>query len=380
MATQTEAPRLDLAYLRSVDSRLDELAAAIQTSAVNDVVRAWSQQGSRALPKKVLVSGSSGYLGEVLVRTFVQLGVEVIGMDRQPGPNTQVVADICDADAVSEAARDCDAIFHTAALHAPNAPRHSEEEYVAVNVKGTTNLWNAAVANNAKAFIHTSTTSLMVTSTVKDIEARGGLAFLGVEEGDEASTEEPRNKYGRSKLRAEMLLEEGSAAAVSGPSVIVLRAPRFFPEDAFDSDALAKSGTLEKSPELSNGSGARTKALELLGTRTSLVDLLDAHMRAMALALSDESRRFRRFLLTPPALLERGEITPDAGGAKAAAKKVFETKFPEATSLFEKHGWTVPETVPRIYDGSLACRPVESGGLGWTPKWTFPFLLRALGG
>eukprot|EP00405_Crypthecodinium_cohnii_P032985 CAMPEP_0206522546 /NCGR_PEP_ID=MMETSP0324_2-20121206/67048_1 /ASSEMBLY_ACC=CAM_ASM_000836 /TAXON_ID=2866 /ORGANISM="Crypthecodinium cohnii, Strain Seligo" /LENGTH=324 /DNA_ID=CAMNT_0054016733 /DNA_START=101 /DNA_END=1073 /DNA_ORIENTATION=+ len=324
MATQTEAPRLDLAYLRSVDSRLDELAAAIQTSAVNDVVRAWSQQGSRALPKKVLVSGSSGYLGEVLVRTFVQLGVEVIGMDGSPART------------------------------------------------GTTNLWNAAVANNAKAFIHTSTTSLMVTSTVKDIEARGGLAFLGVEEGDEASTEEPRNKYGRSKLRAEMLLEEGSAAAVSGPSVIVLRAPRFFPEDAFDSDALAKSGTLEKSPELSNGSGARTKALELLGTRTSLVDLLDAHMRAMALALSDESRRFRRFLLTPPALLERGEITPDAGGAKAAAKKVFETKFPEATSLFEKHGWTVPETVPRIYDGSLACRPVESGGLGWTPKWTFP--------
>ena len=49
-----------------------------------------------AAPTKVLVTGSTGHLGEALVRTLPLHGHEVVGIDMKPSPVTDHVGSIVD--------------------------------------------------------------------------------------------------------------------------------------------------------------------------------------------------------------------------------------------------------------------------------------------
>lgn len=66
---------------------------------------------------KVLVTGSSGFIGQAVVRRLRAEGCEVVGLDRAPSDATEIVCDILEADRLQHAVKDAapDAVIHLAA-------------------------------------------------------------------------------------------------------------------------------------------------------------------------------------------------------------------------------------------------------------------------
>src|SRR6266545_3298284 len=108
---------------------------------------------------RVLVTGSSGHLGEALVRTLRRSGHEVVGLDIAPSPFTSNVGSITDRSCVRRCIQGVHAIFHTATLHKPHIVTHSRQDFVDTNITGTLNLLEEAASAYVGRFVFTSTTS-----------------------------------------------------------------------------------------------------------------------------------------------------------------------------------------------------------------------------
>ncbi len=108
---------------------------------------------------KLLVTGSSGYLGKNAVRTALDRGYNVIGLDIIASgfmhPQfTEIIGDITDAGKVRSAAEGMDAIFHCAAALAQFV--RDENRMHEINVTGTRNVLSAAAALGVKKVIFIS--------------------------------------------------------------------------------------------------------------------------------------------------------------------------------------------------------------------------------
>ena len=108
---------------------------------------------------KILVTGSSGHLGEALMRTLSGGPHEVVGLDIVRSPFTSVVGSIADRTVVDACMRGVDAVLHVATLHKPHVATHTLHDFVDTNVTGTLNLLEASVRNGVRSFVFTSTTS-----------------------------------------------------------------------------------------------------------------------------------------------------------------------------------------------------------------------------
>ena len=66
---------------------------------------------------KILVTGSSGFIGQALVRRLRTEGCAVVGLDKVPAGATDIVCDLLDADRLKEAVQNAapDALVHLAA-------------------------------------------------------------------------------------------------------------------------------------------------------------------------------------------------------------------------------------------------------------------------
>ena len=84
-----------------------------------------------------LVTGSSGHLGEALMRTLRDAGRRAVGLDIAPGPFTDVVGSIADRERVAGAMSGAQAVLHAAALHKPHVGTHAREAFIETNVLGT---------------------------------------------------------------------------------------------------------------------------------------------------------------------------------------------------------------------------------------------------
>ena len=110
---------------------------------------------------RVLVTGGSGFLGSHVADAATRRGHEVRLLDVVPSPwrrpgQDEVIADVRDADAVSDAVADRDVVLHLAAvadLGAANADRDRAE---AVNVGGTRNVLITARAHGVRRVVHAS--------------------------------------------------------------------------------------------------------------------------------------------------------------------------------------------------------------------------------
>ena len=96
---------------------------------------------------KILITGSSGYLGRNTVMKALKRGHAVRGFDIKASGIThhayrETVADITDPDAMAKAARGTDAVFHLAAALAQF--ERDERRMHRVNVGGTANVLSAA--------------------------------------------------------------------------------------------------------------------------------------------------------------------------------------------------------------------------------------------
>ena len=169
---------------------------------------------------RVLVTGSSGHLGEALVRTLRDAGREVVGLDILEAPFTTGVGSIADRSCVRRHMTGVQVVFHTATLHKPHVATHSRQDFIDTNITGTLNLLEEAVATGVGAFVFTSSTSVFGDALVPPPGAPAAWV-----------TEEVRpirkNIYGVTKAAAEDLCQLFHRN--EGLACVVLRTSRFFP-------------------------------------------------------------------------------------------------------------------------------------------------------
>ena len=296
---------------------------------------------------RVLLTGSSGWLGRYLAPLLARNGHEVTGLDVVPGAHTQVTGTVADRALIERTMGEhgIEAIIHGGALHKPDIVRYPRQAFVDVNVSGTLNLIEAAVAAGNDRFLFTSTTSLMVRADVREGAGAGGAWWMDEDFGPI----EPRNIYGITKLAAEQACR--LVHREHGISVAILRTGRFFPED---DDTLAVPG------------GLNLKANELLNRRLTVEDAAAAHLVALerAPAIGCDT-----FILSAPPPFARDEAAELARDARA----VIARHHPQAEALYAARGWVLPERIDRVYDPSRAERR-----LGWRASTDFGSVLAAL--
>lgn len=295
---------------------------------------------------RVLVTGSSGWLGRHLVPMLRERGYHPFGLDVVPSLWTDAVGSIADRCVVDTlfAEQAFDAVVHSGALHKPDIARFPRQSFVDVNVTGTLNLLEASSATPGIPFVFTSTTSLMISQAIRN-ELPGAAAWL-----DEATGPlEPRNIYGVTKLAAEGLCRQSHLQ--NGTPVVVLRTARFFPED---DDTLAEL------------TGPNMKANELLHRRATVEDMARAHIAAIEAA---PRIGFGLYLVSAPTPFTRGDVR----ALRSDARSVILERFPEAEALYARRGWQLPGSIGRVYDGSLIERE-----LGFAYRTRFEDVLDAL--
>src|SRR5882672_12528119 len=208
----------------------------------------------------ILVTGSAGHLGEALMRTLLEAGHQSIGVDIKRSAFTHEVGSITDRSFVKRCMRGVHAVLHTATLHKPHVATHRRQDFVDTNITGTLNLLEAAVANRARSFVFTSTTSTFGDALTPP---RGAPATWITE----SVVPIPKNIYGATKVAAEDLCQLFHRDQKL--PCLVLRTSRFFPEE--DDSKEARDGF----------SDANLKVNEFLHRRVDVEDVVSAHLLAM---------------------------------------------------------------------------------------------------
>src|SRR3954469_7187691 len=179
---------------------------------------------------RILVTGSSGHLGEALMRVLTADGRDAVGLDVLDGPFTSQLGSIADRALVRRQLEGVDVVLHAATLHKPHVGSHSRADFVEVNVTGTLNLLEEAVDAGVSRLVFTSTTSAFGRALTPGTGA--AAAWI-----DEDVVALPRNVYGVTKTSAEALCE--LVHRDHGLPCLILRTSRFFPESDDRADVRA---------------------------------------------------------------------------------------------------------------------------------------------
>ncbi len=156
---------------------------------------------------KVLVTGADGFIGSHLVEKLIKNNYQVKAfciynsngskgwLDTLPEEITGEIefflGDIRDPNCVKEAMKDCNYVFHLAALIAIPYSYIAPASYIDTNVHGTLNILQAAKELNIKQVIHTSTS-----------ETYGTAQFVPINENHPLVGQSP---YSASKIAADQI-------------------------------------------------------------------------------------------------------------------------------------------------------------------------------
>jgi UDP-glucose 4-epimerase len=294
---------------------------------------------------KALVTGSSGHLGEALVRTLRNLQYEVVGLDLLESPFTTHVGSIADRYRVRRCMSGVQAVFHAATLHKPHVATHSRQDFVDTNVTGTLNLLEEAAAAGIDSFVYTSTTSVFGDALVPPRDAPAAWIT-------EEVTPVPRNIYGVTKAAAEDLCELFHRN--QNLPCIVLRTSRFFPED--DDNRKVRQ----------EFSDANAKANEYLYRRVDIEDVVSAHMLAAEQAAAIG---FRKYIVSATTPFHRSDLAE----LRVNAPLVVRQRVPEYEAEYGRRQWRMFPSIDRVYANERA-----RNELGWAPRYDFNSILEQL--
>ena len=181
---------------------------------------------------KVLVTGATGHLGNVLVRHLLAHQVPVRAMVRQhsdashlDGLSIELAhADLHDPQAVRKAVDGIDVVFHCAGLVSITAGKESQLHQT--NVEGTKNVLDACIDAKVRRLVYMSSVHALTEP------ARGGT--LDESKGFDPAT--AHGAYGKSKAAASKLVQD-AARAGKIDAVLVLPVGVLGPDDYLCSEA-----------------------------------------------------------------------------------------------------------------------------------------------
>jgi NAD dependent epimerase/dehydratase len=158
---------------------------------------------------KVLITGAGGFIGSNLVEELVNKGMKVRAFihynSRNSWGNLELLSskilneveiftgNIEDPFSVKKAVKNCDTVFHLAALIGIPYSYIAPESYVNTNVKGTLNVMQACLDENVEKIIHTSTS-----------ETYGSAIYTPIDEKHPLQGQSP---YSASKIGADKIAE-----------------------------------------------------------------------------------------------------------------------------------------------------------------------------
>ncbi|GIX45243.1 MAG: SDR family NAD(P)-dependent oxidoreductase [Candidatus Hydrogenedentota bacterium] len=136
--------------------------------------------------KRVLVTGAGGFIGSHLVERLLDLGADVTAfvrynaagsrglLDRLPLQDQErvriVVGDLCEPDALDDAMRDQEIVFHLAAIIAIPFSYLRPAQVIENNVRSTLNVLQAARRFGIQRIVHTSSSEVYGTARVAPID------------------------------------------------------------------------------------------------------------------------------------------------------------------------------------------------------------------
>lgn len=138
--------------------------------------------------KKVLVTGSEGFIGSHLTERLIEMGAEVTALvqynsfnnwgwidtfDKSVKDNIKIVTgDIREYDGMKKIIKGQEVVFHLAALIAIPYSYLSPMAYVRTNVEGTTNILEACREYEVEKIVHTSTSEVYGTALYVPIDEK----------------------------------------------------------------------------------------------------------------------------------------------------------------------------------------------------------------
>ncbi|GAB2770574.1 NAD(P)-dependent oxidoreductase [Rhabdobacter roseus] len=294
---------------------------------------------------KILITGSSGHLGEALVRTFRGLDHEVVSTDIRPSDYTTKLGSIADRAHVKRCLEGVEAVIHTATLHKPHVATHSYQDFVDTNITGTLHLLEEAVAAGVQSFVFTSTTSTFGDALTPPV---GAPAVWITEE----VTPIPKNIYGVTKVAAENLCTLFHRN--HGLPCVVLRTSRFFPEE---DDLKLNRQTYQD---------GNSKANEFLYRRVDIEDVVSAHELALERA---SALGFGRYIISATTPFTPDDLAELNGHAPLVVKRL----FPDYEEVYAPYGWNMFPAIERVYVNERA-----QEALAWRPIYDFRHVLDSL--
>ncbi|QPF82963.1 NAD(P)-dependent oxidoreductase [Bradyrhizobium genosp. L] len=158
---------------------------------------------------KILITGSSGFIGQALAQRLKAEGWQALGLDKRPGPATDFVCDILDAGKLQQTVQACapDALIHLAARIDIDETA-GVEDYPA-NVEGVRNV--VAAVSRTPSIKRTIWTSSQLVCRI-DYVPNGDTDY------------NPDSSYGRSKVLTEQIVREqdggGSVWSLARPTTV----------------------------------------------------------------------------------------------------------------------------------------------------------------
>ena len=294
---------------------------------------------------RILVTGSSGHLGEALMRLLAATDHEAYGIDIVEGPMTHEIGTVTDCDFVRSSMEGAQAVIHAATLHKPHVATHDRQDFVDTNISGTLTLLEAAVERGIDRFVFTSTTSAFGSALVPPPGEPAAWITEDV-------TPVPKNIYGLTKVAAEdlCLLFHRKFAL----NCIVLRTSRFFPEE--DDRRQIREAFADDN----------AKANEFLFRRVDIEDAATAHLRAIERA---PAIGFAKYIISATTPFE----TQDLAALRHDAASILRQRVPEFEAEYRQRGWRMFNSIDRVYVNERA-----RNELGWTPVFDFRKILGQL--
>jgi len=294
---------------------------------------------------KILVTGSSGHLGEALMRVLRIEGKNVLGIDLLPSPYTDQIGSIADKSFVRKTMQGVTHVLHTATLHKPHVATHDQQQFIDTNITGTLNLLEAAVENGVRSFIFTSTTSTFGDALTPGPDAPAAWITEDV-------VPIPKNIYGVTKTAAEDLCQ--LFYRNHRLPCLVLKTSRFFPEED-DDHAIA-----------TNYADANAKANEYLYRRVDTEDVVIAHLLAIEKA---PQIGFSKYIISATTPFGKDHLW----ALRKNAHEVVKSLYPEFENIYARLGWKMFPSIGRVYVNTKAREELD-----WKPKFDFQFILDRL--